>query len=93
MNKDAVSLTAKYLAMRLETDPQYAARVRDDPESALREAGLPEDVVSGIVAGAQTAQDTTGLCCVDFTCWASECPGSCSLPSANTPTDWGTGCV
>lgn len=89
--KDQISLVTQYLAMRLETDPEYRERVKNDPESALRDAGLPEDIIRQSLAN--TGEKTVaGTDCTDFTCWSSECPGSCGV-TVPTPTDWATGCV
>lgn len=44
MYRDPIALTGRYLAMRIETDPEYAGKLKKDPANTLREAGLPDNL-------------------------------------------------
>ncbi|MDQ4143725.1 MAG: Nif11-like leader peptide family natural product precursor [Actinomycetota bacterium] len=57
---------------RIETDESFRKEVRANPIEALKTAGLPEDLANSI------AREP----CLDFTCFSSECPGTCyvSIP-------------
>lgn len=92
MKKEAIALTSQYLAMRLESDEKFVERLKNDPAGVLKEAGLPNEVIEASTANIARSDDTYEWCCKDFTCWSSECPGTC-YSSILTPTDWETGCV
>jgi len=68
---EELRLKARQLVARCETDPEFARKVKADPAAALREAGLPEDLVRFDRAPLEWAR------CEDFTCITSGCPGSC----------------
>lgn len=66
---------SNYLRMRLETDPQFAERVKSNPKQTLIDLGFDKSVLRE--SGA-TADECT---CYDTTCWSSECPATCVGPS------------
>lgn len=67
-NGDELRRTAYQLVARAMGDPDFAAHVKANPQSVLRDAGLPDDALTVPVPE---------LWCRDFTCWSSECPGTC----------------
>jgi hypothetical protein len=74
------------LLVRALADPDFAARAREDPRAALLEAGVPEEALTGerlapeeMFPQSDTVRDDDGDGCVDFTCWSSECGGTCAV--------------
>lgn len=66
---------SNYIAMRLETDPSFAEKVKSNPKQTLMDLGVDEGLMQDNGA---TAFDCT---CYDTTCWSSECGATCVGPS------------
>ncbi|MQB01404.1 MAG: hypothetical protein GEU78_14120 [Actinobacteria bacterium] len=84
---DEVSRIRAYqLIVRLERDPALAERAKENPRSALTEAGVSEETIDELLgvgaaapfAAAPAYEDDVQLC-TDTTCWSSDCPGTCYL--------------
>lgn len=73
---------ANYLAYRVEADEAFRRELAQDTVSVLLREGVPEDLVRATLNNQRLApgSNTAGIC-VDFTCWSSNCPGTCSVTS------------
>lgn len=74
---------SNYIRMRLELEPDFAQRVKANPQSELRALGVNDNDFADHAALAAADCNTR---CYDTTCWSSACPGTCTTPSIPTPT-------
>jgi hypothetical protein len=65
---------AEQLVMRAERDASFAENVKADPVAYLTRMGVREEVVRQMMERPNQARPRD---CADFTCWTSECPGTC----------------
>lgn len=89
MSKDVDELRTRVrdLIIRATDDSGLRSRMTDDPEAVLREHSLGLDDVKQLSGEFRELRISTELRCNDYTCWSSECPGSCYVTVCMT-TFW-----
>ena len=66
---DATRSTARELADRLKSDPNFRTQVEADPAGTLTGAGLPEQAVSDFLNDTGIQADVSGYARCADSCW------------------------